>query len=381
LGVSAFLLHGLLSEEECDFIISTVNAGSGAICDLPSSFNEDIGEDAENLCHVGPVKHTTKGEGHSLKDRFLFGSEELGRVLWNRMKPFFNEAVGEGIQVVRSDCAKANGFFDPSTGLAQSRIGTQAITAVVSPAVKLDVFDLGLTSGEEWLGEWRPAFCNPIFEVMSYPKGGCFRPHLDANLKYMERIQELQNEFEGSIIPKVDPDRVSSRSLYTIVTYLTGRRDENDEAPPFAGGETNLLENSYSEKLLYTDDDGNFRENAKRVFATVVPERGAALVFYQKGLLHEGVDLALDDLTDLPSTQSHLNKKIILRSDVFFQRTHTSDCRNSTMGQQDQKFMPSEADRAEADRLMEESEEYEIAGDYETAAELYQKALAILSPS
>lgn len=363
------------------FIISTVHAGTGTICDLPSSFNEDIGEDAENLYHVGPVKHTIKGEGHNLKDRFLFGSEELGRVLWNRMKPFLDEVVGEGIQVVRSNFAKANGFSDPSTGLAQCRIDAEALTAVVSPAVKLDVFDLGLTSGEEWLGEWRPAFCNPIFEVMSYPRGGCFRPHLDANLKYMERIQELQNEFEGSIIPNVDPDRVSSRSLYTIVTYLTGRRDENDKAPPFAGGETNLLENSYSEKLLYTDNDGNFRENSKRVFASVVPERGAALVFYQKGLLHEGVDLALDDLTDIPSTQSHLNRKIILRSDVFFKRTHTSDCSNSTIDQQDQKSVPSEADRAEADRLMEESEEYEIAGDYKTAAELYQKALAILNPS
>merc|ERR1711971_706847 len=100
-----------------------------------------------------------------------------------------------------------------------------------------------------------------------------------------------------------------------IVIYLTGRRDESDESLPFLGGETNLLENSYNEKLLYTDDEGNFQDGSKPVFASVVPERGTALVFYQKGLLHEGADIAM---ADLPSTQPYLNKKIILRSDVFF---------------------------------------------------------------
>merc|ERR1712232_10691 len=124
-------------------------------------------------------KHTAKGEGHNRKDRFLFGSEELSVVLWNRMKPFIDEVVGEGIQISLGSSPMSDTFVDSCTGLAQHRINFDRGTAMTPQSAKLDMCDLGLTSGEEWLGEWRPAFCNPIFEVMSYPNGGCFRPHID----------------------------------------------------------------------------------------------------------------------------------------------------------------------------------------------------------
>merc|ERR1711963_689564 len=120
--------------------------------------------------------------------------------------------------------------------------------------------------------------------------------------------------------------------------------DQSDEGRPFLGGETNLLENSYNEKLLYTDDDGNFADGQKRVFASIVPERGAALVFYQKGLLHEGADIAM---AARPPNQPHLNKKIILRSDVFFQRTQAGDRPTAAAKDEpDQNCTISEADRA-----------------------------------
>merc|ERR1711879_1054499 len=168
----------------------------------------------------------------------------------------------------------------------------------------------------------------------------------------------------------------ASRSLYTIVLYLTGKRDGDARDPPFAGGETNLLENSYSEKLLYTDDDGNFQENTKRVFASVVPERGAALIFYQKGLLHEGADIR--SISTNPTAQSHLCKKIIMRSDIFFQCTggQASNARTDAL----ETSSISSADRMYAEQLIAESEEYEEAGDFETAAEIYEKAMAILNP-
>merc|ERR1711941_64375 len=159
----------------------------------------------------------------------------------------------------------------------------------------------------------------------------------------MERVHELQNEFEEAMPQAIHEDRISSRSLYTIVIYLTGRRDESDAAPPFSGEETNLLENSSNEKLLYTDDEGNFQDDQKRIFASVIPERGAALVFYQKGLLHEGADLGL---ADLPSAQPYLNKKIILRSDVFFQRRDSAESGNLGSDREDQNCTIGEADRA-----------------------------------
>lgn len=190
--------------------------------------------------------------------------------------------------------------------------------------------------------------------------------------------QRVTNEFKEITKQVSDPDRVSSRSLYTIIVYLTGRRNQHDNDLPFAGGETNLLENSYNDKLLYTDDEGNFLENRKRVFASVFPERGAALVFYQKGLLHEGADVT--QAIAAPLTQSDLNKKIILRSDVFFRRV---DREGDNTGSNAKESCPhvSESDRIYAEKLIEESEEYEEGGDFETAAELYQKAMAILHPN
>jgi len=387
LGVTAFLLHDMLSEEECDFIIETVldvASHESKHC-VPSSLLLDLGGGndvgSRLIGSLGQMKRTSKGDGYNRKDRYLFGSEELATVLWHRMEPYLRESVGDGVEIIP---AKESGscFRDADTGLSQRRIqsrGEAVMQSCGETSARLDVQDLVLTTGE-WVGKWQPAFCNPIFEVMSYAVGGCFRPHVDANLLYKERIDELRNAFSGRVQDKVDPDRLSSRSLYTVLVYLTGKHNESDPSPPFAGGETNLLENSYREKLLYCDDDGNFEQSMKRVFATVLPQRGTALIFYQRGLLHEGADVS-ERQGQAVLAKEYLTKKIILRSDVFF--TKEEEACASPRG-----FVPegchtsghhvSDADCARAEALIEESEEFEESGDFETAASLYEQAMGIL---
>lgn len=388
LGVTAFLLHDLLSEEECDFIIEAVEdvvPDEHKRC-VPSSLLKELGGGndvgSRLIGSLGQVKRTSKGEGYSRKARCLFGSEELAAVLWHRMAPFLHESIGTGVEILQTTDLdqqedSGNCFVDPLTGLIQRRIPSRdEVTAQAS--VCLDVQDLVLTTGE-WVGKWQPAFCNPIFEMLSYPVGGCFRPHVDANLMYKERIDELRNQFHGNVQVSVDPDRLSSRSLYTILVYLTGKQDESDINPPFAGGATNFLENSYSEKLLYSDDDGNIEQSVKRIFATVLPVRGTALIFYQRGLLHEGADVSENQARAMLANE-YLSKKIILRSDVFFSN---KEARASTGGVLAEDCQPSshrvnDADRTRAEALIEQSEEYEESGDFETAANLYEQAMEIL---
>jgi len=193
---------------------------------------------------------------------------------------------------------------------------------------------------------------------------------VDANLLYRERLQELSDEFPDFQEEHHDVERLTCRSFYTIVVYLTGRNDEED-TQAFTGGETNLLANSSAEKLMYTNEAGEFEAGRKRIFASVVPERGAALVFYQKGLLHEGADIAR-------AVPTRSGQKVILRSDVFFRRTGDGEGRRGP--EQPTTGVFSDGDRAAAERWLAESEDYEVMGDYETAAELYEKAMAVLGP-
>merc|ERR1712007_387698 len=86
------------------------------------------------------------------------------------------------------------------------------------------------------------------------------------------------------------------------------------------------------------DATGDFIPGTKRVFATVKPKKGSCLIFYQRGLLHEGADISLpstgsnegsdqqDAILDVSRSAStsaarHQASKIILRSDLFFHNT------------------------------------------------------------
>merc|ERR1712083_264744 len=100
---------------------------------------------------------------------------------------------------------------------------------------------------------------------------------------------------------------------------------------------------------------------SKRIFASVRPNRGTCLVFWQKGLVHEGADI-----THL-SNRCVGDSKIILRSDVFFNRKPEPDQAGAC------------AADSEAAKLFEEAEEYEEAGDFEMAAKLFEKATQLVA--
>jgi len=188
---------------------------------------------------------------------------------------------------------------------------------------------------------------------------------------FKECVRELHHVFTDIHTLPADPSLLSSRSLYTMVVYLTGRRHLDDEASFFAGGETNLLENSCDDKPLYTDDSGNFLEGRKGPFASVITQRVAGLVLYQKCLMHEGADVLQ---LDAPDTNPYPSKKNILHSDVFFlkqdQHEHISD---SGIDSHDKRCRAGIETGAEAERLLEVSGEFEEAGNYETAAALHQR--------
>jgi len=362
LGVSAFLLRGLFSEAECDFVLDSTLGGAAPAGEAPDTLRSGLSDAQQRQFRdFGPVKRTVKREEHNRKERLLFGSDALAEALWQRLAPFLKDSVGDGVAVFPdrdTECA-------PGSGLAQTSIGACDRRA---PSARLELGDLALPA--DFVGEWRPHFCNPKFEVMAYPEGGCFRPHVDANLLYRERLQELSDEFPDFQEEHHDVERLTCRSFYTIVVYLTGRNDEED-TQAFTGGETNLLANSSAEQLMYTNEAGEFEAGRKRIFASVVPERGAALVFYQKGLLHEGADIAR-------AVPTRSGQKVILRSDVFFRRTGDGEGRRGP--EQPTTGVFSDGDRAAAERWLAESEDYEVMGDYETAAELYEKAMAVLGP-
>jgi len=78
--------------------------------------------------------------------------------------------------------------------------------------------------------------------------------------------------------------------------------------------------------------------------------------------------------------KEYLSKKIILRSDVFFTNEQASAATRDgrVAGDCQESGHISGADRAHAESLIEQSEEYEESGDFETAAKLYEQAMEIL---
>jgi len=127
-GISAFLLHDMLSEEECNFIIEAVQdvVSNEPRHSVPSSLLVDLGGGGDVgsrlIGSLGQVKRTSKGEGYNRKDRCLFGSEELATVLWHRLEPFLYECIGDGVEIlpkteVEKQEVDANCFVDPEAHL------------------------------------------------------------------------------------------------------------------------------------------------------------------------------------------------------------------------------------------------------------------------
>ncbi|CAJ1360487.1 unnamed protein product [Effrenium voratum] len=224
-------------------------------------------------------------------DRAIFDSPELAEVMWERVRP-----VASGLEL-----------------LVDKQPGKQRLLS--AEAGEDDCPDeLRLGYGKE--GIWRPVGLNESLRFCRYTAGGFFRPHCDGCFR---RNQDEQ-------------------SLFTCMFYLDGDLE---------GGETRFL------RIDARLTDQNYLKPAAedQVVASIPPERGLCILFFQPGLLHEGLDL-----------QS--GTKHILRTDVMFRRDPDSK-------------PPQTAAQREALELVERAQEAEANHQCDLAAGLYRRAFKL----
>ena len=155
---------------------------------------------------------------------------------------------------------------------------------------------LGLTEPEG--ADWEAVGLNEMVRLVSYPPGGKFDRHCD------------------SCFSRSDEER----SWWTLNIYLNTVAEEDGGATVFLEGEQET---------------------------PVQPEEGAALLFFQPNLLHEGRPLLRGE-------------KWLLRSDVMFRR-----------------LQPVGREEAEARRLHREAQHLEVTGRSEQAWRSYARAFKL----
>lgn len=218
-------------------------------------------------------------------DRCIFDSPEMAELLWQRVRPFTKG-------------------FDLCVDLdsAKQRLASE------EPAECPEELYVGY--GKE--GVWRPEGLNECIRFCRYTPGGFFRAHCDGPFCRAEDEQ----------------------SLFTCMFYLDGG---------FDGGSTRFLKNGCltAENHLKPAAD-------EQVLATVVPEPGLCILFFQPGLLHEGEDL-------------RSGVKHILRTDVMCRRDVSTKPQRTP-------------EQTEALALAMQAQAAEAAKDFNLACQLYSRA-------
>lgn len=248
-----------------------------------------ISQMSENL---EPVRYR---HDYRCNDRRVFSSIELADILWRRVAPFaqgFSISVGENVA-------------------DQKLLGFESTNHDDSDACPEE---LRLDYGSE--GLWTSFGLNECLRFCRYSSGGFFRAHCDGCFKRSE----------------------DERSLFTCMFYL----DDN-----FEGGATRFL------KINGALTDENYLKLAsdESVLATIRPEPGLCILFFQPGLLHEGEDLVS-------------GFKHILRTDVLFKRDPTTKIQRTPQ-------------QIEAWKLIEEAQAAEARGDCDEAWPLYRRAFKL----
>jgi hypothetical protein len=221
-------------------------------------------------------------------DRTVYDSPALTELLWKRVQPFCS-----GLSV----CVDA----DPSK---QRLLSEEAGDCP---------HDLRAGFGKE--GVWHPTGLNECLRFCKYNPGDFFRKHCD-----------------GCFVRSED-----EQSLFTCMFYLNGG---------FGGGATRFLGPSSSNiasQFKLADDS--------EVLASVAPEPGMCMLFFQPGLLHEGEDL-------------HSGLKYLLRTDVMFRRDPATKVQR-TMQQ------------AKAMDLVQQAQAAEERGECDLACSLYRRAFKL----
>lgn len=221
-------------------------------------------------------------------ERSVFHSLELAELLWKRIEPF-----ASGLSLcVDQDTSKQRLLCEEAGECPH---------------------ELRVGFGKE--GVWRPCGLNECLRFCKYNPGDFFRKHCDACFVRSEDEQ----------------------SMFTCMFYLKGA---------FEGGATRFLSSTscdISSQFKLADDS--------EVLASVMPEPGMCMLFFQPGLLHEGEDL-----------QSGL--KYLLRTDVMYRRDAATKLQQTPQ-------------QSRAMQLVHEAQTAEERGECNHACSLYRRAFKL----
>mmetsp|Transcript_157952 Transcript_157952/g.278858 ORF Transcript_157952/g.278858 Transcript_157952/m.278858 type:complete len:427 (-) Transcript_157952:80-1360(-) len=226
-------------------------------------------------------------------ERCIFNSPELAELLYRRVEP-----VASQLAVCVGEYPLKQCLFTPDTQHEEN-----------CPEE--------LHVGYNREGVWYPVGLNECLRFCKYNPGDFFRKHCDA---MFERSED-------------------ERSLFTCMFYLNG---------DFEGGATRFLR--------IDDRSGCISEQYKlapdeEVLASIDPEPGLCILFFQPGLLHEGEDL-------------YSGEKFILRSDMLFRRDPTTKPERTEQ-------------QVEAARLVEQAAAAEARKECDLACSLYRRAFKL----
>lgn len=183
---------------------------------------------------------------YRLNDRSIYDAPDLAALLWQRVYP-----VAKHLSLCADpDPSKQHLLTEEADGLCPDR----------------------LQVGYGGEGVWHPQGLNECLRFCRYNPGGFFRPHCDASFTRSE----------------------DDRSFFTCMFYLDG--DFDGGTTRFLNIEGALTNENY---LKLAADD--------QVLASIKPEPGLCILFFQPGLLHEG--------EDVKSGVKHM-----LRTDMMFRR-------------------------------------------------------------
>jgi hypothetical protein len=224
-------------------------------------------------------------------DRCVFESTKLADLLWKRLQPIASELV-----LVSDE--------DPS----KQRLASEEFGECP------DELRMGYTKE----GVWQPSGLNECLRFCKYNPGDFFRKHCDACFVRSEDEQ----------------------SWFTTMFYLNG---------DFEGGATRFLHIDGPSSTCHDTQLNAAKDD--EVLASVAPEPGLCLLFFQPGLLHEGEDL-------------HKGMKYILRTDMMFQRDVST-----------KRVL--DAKQVEALALAKQAQEAEERGQVDLACSLYRRAFKL----
>jgi len=257
-----------------------------------------------NVLSVGECKYLIQGMSQDMEavryrhdyrrnDRCIFDSRSLADLLWSRIKPCAARlAVHVDPDPARQQLLNAEDFVREGEAGDCPR-------------------ELRMGLGNE--GTWHPIGLNECFRFCRYNPGGFFRKHSDGQFRRSE----------------------DEMSLFTCMFYLDGDME---------GGATRFLRPG---GCLGESDAYELAQDSE-VLASLAPEPGLCLLFFQPGLLHEGEDI-------------RSGIKHILRTDVMFRRD--PDTRPDM-----------EPHVAQALALVQQAEAAEERKDCDYAASLYRRA-------